>query len=145
MILLIIILLTGLVWGISEGITMIQFYDRNYKKTWLDKWNAGARSHRWFGYYHLIDGVAFGGAIVIGWFLAKNIPSWTFLIGVGLLGWQAKETGCAFSRWKQLIAFQENINFFDTFKWQLSTTISYISAITKLIIGIILIIVSKEI
>ena len=69
------VIISGFLWGISEGMTMIQKSDRNYRRGWVDTWNAGARSHVWFRWYHLIDGAAWLGAIAIGGLIFGYRPS----------------------------------------------------------------------
>jgi hypothetical protein len=123
MILLIVTIITGLAWGVSEGITMVQFPDRNYRSGWIDKWTAGARSHKWFGWYHAIDSAAFLGAGVIGWILHGGTFTMYFLAGVFLIGWQMKETGYSLSRWGALLPQIENLNVFDVFETPISSYI----------------------
>lgn len=135
------VIATFFMWGISEGIVMIQSSDKNYRKGWIEKWNTGARAHIWFRWYHLIDSLVFIGVGTIGWLLAMYFQSYLFLIGLGFIGWQAKETGYSFSRWRRLIDKTEHINFFDMISFELSPLYSIIFSLSRVVLGITFILI----
>jgi hypothetical protein len=139
--LLIVTIITSYAWGISEGITMIQATDRNYRSGWLDRWNAGARSHVWFGGYHFIDCIQVAGAMVIGWMLHGDMPSLYFLAGCLLVGWQCKEIGYSLSRWMKIYNDRERFNMFGLGDFVLTKTESYIITKFRVICGITLLII----
>ena len=68
-------------WGISEGMTFIQFGDKNYGSQ-SAIYNYGIRSHLWIKKYHLIDGLVIIFAGVSGALLSQTVFSFRIILQI---------------------------------------------------------------
>lgn len=124
------ILALGFVWGICEGMTMIQFTDPNYCQN-LTQYEAGIRSHKWFKCYHALDMFTVIFAALTGYFFCMDL---FLLFGAIILGYELKEVGYGLARWNRLDE-TEHFDFMDLWSIQITKTLTVWFHIIRLIIG----------
>jgi hypothetical protein len=111
----------GALWGVVQGMVMVQPRDVRADQGWFDIKKLGVRSHLWFGAYHLlcVGMMAVFLALVIAWDIWSlrqaqgpgKVIAWT--LGCGFLGWEASEMGYAQARWKKWIPKTERLTLLD--------------------------------
>lgn len=128
------ILALGLVWGICEGMTMTQFTDPNYRQN-LTQYEAGIRSHKWFGFYHALDMLTISFAFLVGdFYRLSTCKDYLLVFGAIILGWELKEVGYGLARWNRLDE-TEHFDFMDLWSIQITKTLTVWLHIIRVIIG----------
>ncbi len=118
-------ILFGGLWGAVQGMIMIQPKDKMAVDPDPPEYDLGVRNHRWFAIYHrlciylvivlaelILLGLPFIQAVPWLSFYAA-FPSVVFLIGCGVLGWEASESMYSFARYGVWIGGRESLEIAD--------------------------------
>lgn len=136
---LIISALLFFVWGICQGMVMVNFTDKNCDIDLIDhEW--GIRCHKWFKKYHLLDALVIVLALYLGYIFPHSNLNCFFVMVLLVMGWELKEIGYSIARYLKIIPTQENVEFFDIFSIRLLGKNVIILHIIRIAVFIILLI-----
>lgn len=104
-------ILFGALWGIMQGMCMIQPRDIMSIRGFHDPDLCGPRRHVWFRWYHqgwIITLAVFAAVILIG---ERIIPQGYYMLmaGAGFIGWEASELAYNWTRYRTLFMKHENV------------------------------------
>jgi len=110
------IIMFGVISGISEGMVMIMPGDKMHSGRTYQLYpvhvmyqQAGIREHKWFRWYHVVDMAAYLLCAVLAIALWTLTPHWLTLTGLAFLLWECREIGYNFSRYNTVLAKSENV------------------------------------
>lgn len=113
----------GLLWGIVQGMVMVQPGDARAVRRLVTEYRPeGVRNHTWFGVYHLVCVVMMlaGLALAMAWDLGLprgdglgclRYAVWS--LGCAALSWEASECGYSWARWARWMPAAERLVFLD--------------------------------